>query len=330
MAQVQSTTGNGDNVTGFQLDDFGAIGYATIPGLQNATVGWYRIADIDATGLSGAPYRQVFIMGGGAHSTGTPTNFAVVATLPAYDSGARVRIKQLTGNRGTNYTKLRFSIDGSIVHIDLYLAVGGGTGSRGAERILVAAVGGKLKTYTPTSPVTETPATILATHTFEDDDFTYSGAYKFSLANVVSGGAGWYRVATIPLAIGNNASQTFHAVGEIYYTGWYSGFKPTKGVFAFTYDGGSSVGNIVELSGVASTAPTQIRIIGSTYYMAIELYFPSITAAGAIHEIAVRALGVRGVEYQDPVLTSSLASGEAVRASMTIKTIASGAVTTSA
>lgn len=325
MAQVQAYAAGGEVASGFQLNNYVSTGAAYIPTLANASVGWYRIAKIDRTS---APYITLSVMCSGSYSSGTPTSFVILATLPTYDSNTRLRVRQLIGSVGANYTQIRFSQDTNGFYIEMYLA-NGATGSRGQEYFYMTVVGGKLTTYAPTAPIDTEPTTIIATFPLETDDFTYSGAYKFNLAPVVTGGAGWYRLADMTNAVASVASAYMHTVGTIYYTGWYSGFKPSKGVFSFSYDGGSTYGNIVQTSGVASTAPTQIRLVtGASGHLYVEMYFPTITASSSWHEIAVRALAVGNLTYMNPTLISELGENETVRATMTIKTIASGAVTT--
>ena len=143
-----------------QLGDYVAVGQAMIPALPNATVGWYRIASIDATGLATSAYKQIFVMSGGAYASGTPSEFAVVASLPTYSSNANARVTQLSGAIGGNYNRIRFGQDGYIVHVEVYLATTG-SGSRGSQVFTVMSIGGALTTFTPTAPISTTPANII-------------------------------------------------------------------------------------------------------------------------------------------------------------------------
>ncbi|MBR3238492.1 MAG: hypothetical protein IKF99_08660 [Oscillospiraceae bacterium] len=166
-AQARANIGAKEAFTNvLQLSSFVAIGSAEIPGLPNATTGWYRIADIDKTGLTNAPYNQVLIMTGGYYGSGIPTEFVISASLPTYSNSANAKITQLGGVAGTNYTQIRFSSDSGIMHIEVYLALGG-TGTRGPQRFFIATVGGKLVTYAPTEPISTSPATINATYTIQ-------------------------------------------------------------------------------------------------------------------------------------------------------------------
>ena len=149
-----------------QLSDFVAVGEAHIPSLQNATIGWYRIADIVTTGLTNAPYKQIFIMTGGYYGTGIPTEFAIVASLPVYNNSANARLTQLSGAAGQNYTQIRFSSDTGVMHIEVYQSQSG-AGTRGPQHFLIGAVGGKLVTYSPTAPISVSPTTVNLTYTIQ-------------------------------------------------------------------------------------------------------------------------------------------------------------------
>lgn len=158
----------------------------------------------------------------------------------------------------------------------------------------------------------------------------------FSTANVSTGGAGWYRVAYINLARSGSEGSIFQSVGTIYLTGFYSAYKPTKGVFNYTYDGGGNANSIVQIAGVLSTSPTQIRL-GNTSaghskgqgYLFVDLYF-SNTNAREPFALSIIADGVRGIEMIAPTLITGTPAGETVRATLNIATIATGHVTTTA
>lgn len=157
----------------------------------------------------------------------------------------------------------------------------------------------------------------------------------FSTANVSTGGVGWYRVAYIDLTRLNSESATFHSAGTIYLTGLYSGYKPTKGVFNYIYDGGGG-GSLVQTAGVLSTSPTQIRL-GNTSsghskgqgYLFVDLYFSS-TYASEPFALSIIADGARGIEMIAPTLITGTPTGENIRATLNIATIATGHVTTTA
>lgn len=148
---------------------------------------------------------------------------------------------------------------------------------------------------------------------------------------VQTGGAGWYRVATINLTRGSSEGQVFHCSGLLFLGGFYSGYKPSKGVFSFTYDGGSTYANIVQLGGVASTSPTQIRISNTEAaselgqgWLVIDFYYSS--TAFTRETVSVIVGGARAAAIQTPALITGTPTGETVRATLTISTIKTGAV----
>lgn len=169
--------------------------------------------------------------------------------------------------------------------------------------------------------------------TLQFEDSLAIGTRKFTTANVQTGGAGWYRVADIDLTRASSVGQIFHASGLIILGGFYSAYKPSKGVFCFTYDGGTAYGNIVQLGGVVSNSPTQIRILNTSSghslgqgHLLIDLYFSD---ARLIQETAsVIAGGARAITMQDPELITGTPTGETVRATLTIGTTPTGAALT--
>lgn len=160
------------------------------------------------------------------------------------------------------------------------------------------------------------------------------GSRTFTSANVNAGGAGWYRVAYIDLERAASINQVFHSVGTVYLTGFYSGYKPSKGIFNYVYDGGTTLGSLVQTAGILSTSPTQIRM-GNTStghtkgqgYVFIDLYF-SNTSAGTRFTVSIIANGARGIEMIDPTLITGTPTGETVRATLTIGTTPTGAALT--
>lgn len=156
----------------------------------------------------------------------------------------------------------------------------------------------------------------------------------FLTANVGTGGAGWYRVAYIDLARRGSEGSIFQSVGTIYLTGFYSGYKPTKGVFNYTYDGGGNANSLVQTAGVLSTSPTQMRF-GNTSsghskgqgHLFVDLYF-SNTNANVPFALSIISSGARGIEMIDPTLITGTPTGETVRATLSIATIATGHITT--
>lgn len=159
----------GADANAIQFNLFSAIGCAVIPNIVNPEVGWYRIADIDKTGLTGAnsaPYSHVFIMTGGNYAKGIPSSYAIVASIAGQDQSARARITQLDGQGGDvgNYPKIRFSWDGTVNHIEVYQTYAANN-NRGKQVYWIGALGGKLKTYSPTAPIATEPAGIMAAYT---------------------------------------------------------------------------------------------------------------------------------------------------------------------
>lgn len=159
---------------------------------------------------------------------------------------------------------------------------------------------------------------------------------KFINTNVGAGGVGWYRVAYIDLTRAASTGQIFHSVGSVYLTGFYTGYKPSKGIFNYVWDGGGSANSIVQTAGVLSTSPTRIRM-GNTNaghakgqgHLFIDLYF-SNTNANERFVVSIIASGARGVEMIDPTLVGETPENEAVRATLNIATIATGHITTTA
>ena len=153
---------------------------------------------------------------------------------------------------------------------------------------------------------------------------------RYDSTNITA--AGWYRL--LKLNINVQGTAMIHVVGQIFLTGVYYSYKPSKGVFSFTYDGGSG-GNIVQLGGVASTSPTQIRITSTSSsaadgagYIMVDLYY-SNTSNMAINNISVIACGVKAIKTEAPTLVAASPTGETVRATLTIGTTSTGKVTTS-
>lgn len=156
---------------------------------------------------------------------------------------------------------------------------------------------------------------------------------RYNNTNVTS--AGWYRLFKLQQATVNSA-QYLHITGQIFITGFYNGYKPSKGVFSFTYDGGTNYGNIVQLGGVAGTSPTQIRITSTSSsapdgpgYVMVDLYY-SNTGTMTGNNISVIACGVKSITATAPTAVASSPTGETIRASLTIGTVSSGKVSTTA
>lgn len=167
--------------------------------------------------------------------------------------------------------------------------------------------------------------------TLQFEDSLAIGTRKFTGANVQTGGAGWYRVADIDITRGASVNAVLQCSGLVIIGGQYAGYKPSKGVFSFTYDGGTIYGNIVQLGGVASTSPTQIRISNTsaghtkgTGHLLIDLYYADTRSA--IQTVSVIVGGARAVTMQDPELITGTPTGEVVRATLDIQTIKTGAV----
>lgn len=177
MAVIQLTDFAANKVTALMFNDFVGIGSASIPQQTASPIGWYRIAEIDRTGLSNAPYPQIFLMTGGNYASGIPTMASLVASLPLYSSGSKARLTQLSGGGDlpNNYTQIRFGGTGTRFFIDVYQA-NSGSGARGKQEFFIAEVGGRLKTYSPYA-VTDDPDTVYLTYTFKT---TTTGAVTVS------------------------------------------------------------------------------------------------------------------------------------------------------
>lgn len=155
---------------------------------------------------------------------------------------------------------------------------------------------------------------------------------RYTANNITA--AGWYRLAKIRLA-NVGPTQFLHCAGLIFLAGFYNSYKPSKGVFSFAYDGGGG-GNIVQLGGVLGGSPTQLRLVSTAAgaadgagYLMIDAYF-SRTGTMTGNVISVEVSGANILTLQDPVAVADTATGETVRATMSLATIASGHVTTTA
>lgn len=167
--------------------------------------------------------------------------------------------------------------------------------------------------------------------TLQFEDSLAIGTRKFTTANMQTGGAGWYRVADIDLTRSGSLGSVFHCSGLILIGGFYSGYKPSKGAFSFTYDGGTAFGNIVQLGGVAGNSPTQIRISNTnanhtkgTGHLLIDLYYSDTRLIS--QTVSVIVGGARRITMQDPELITGTPTGEFVRATLDIQTIKTGAI----
>ena len=163
------------------------------------------------------------------------------------------------------------------------------------------------------------------------EDSLAIGTRSFTTANVRAGGAGWYRVADIDLERAGGAGSIFHGTGLLLLGGFYASYKPSKGVFAFTYDGGGGANNIVQLGGLRSDSPTQIRMSNTISghplgqgHLLIDLYFSDTRSIRLAPSIIVT--GARAINMQDPELIEGTPTGEVVRATLDIQTIKTGAV----
>lgn len=149
---------------------------------------------------------------------------------------------------------------------------------------------------------------------------------------------GWYRIATLSgtnVQIPGQPAGTLHPVALVEITGGYNSHKPSKGVFAVSADGGSTLGNIVELSGVAGSVFTRIRltvITGANEY-GLDIYRSNdYTSSGSVFPIRY---GIATICSDIDIPSTDTAvgdtpSGEAVIADLAIKTTTTGAVNTTA
>ena len=155
---------------------------------------------------------------------------------------------------------------------------------------------------------------------------------RYTANNITA--AGWYRLAKIRLA-NVGPTQFLHCAGLIFLTGFYNSYKPSKGILSFASDGGSS-GSIVQLGGVLGGSPTRLRLVSTTAaaadgagYLMIDAYF-SQTGGMSGNVISVAACGAKTLTLQAPVAVADTATGENTRATISLTTIASGHVTTTA
>lgn len=145
-----------------QINDCVAIGRAKIPNHPSVS-GWYRIADVDNTGLASILYPQIFVMSTGSYTNYRPTEFSIVGAFPTYGSNAYARLTQLSGSVGLTYTKFRVSNDNRVYHLEVYFSSNSSSGS-GVQEFFIAAVGGTLVTYSPTAPIDTAPANVVIEH----------------------------------------------------------------------------------------------------------------------------------------------------------------------
>ena len=167
MANISLKDANNNDVTAFQFGAYAAVGSTVVPNISNPATGWYRIADIDKTG-GNSPYSVVFVMTGGQYLAGIPTEYALIATLPGFSNAVNARITQLAGTGGNtgNYNQIRFTQDGNIMHIEVYQTYSANN-TRGKQVFWIGALGGNLRTYSPTAPISEEPTTVLLTYSIK-------------------------------------------------------------------------------------------------------------------------------------------------------------------
>lgn len=149
---------------------------------------------------------------------------------------------------------------------------------------------------------------------------------------------GWYRIATLSGAsvqIPGQPVGTLHPVALVGITGGYNSHKSSKGIFAVSTDGGSTLGNIVELSGVAASVFSRIRltvITGENKY-GLDIYRTNdYTSSGGFFPIRY---GIATICSNIDIPSTDTAvdnapSGETVIADLTIKTTTTGTVNTTA
>lgn len=167
-----------------QIDDYVAIGRAKIPN-HTSVSGWYRIADIDNTGLASILYPQIFVMSTGSYTNYRPTEFSIVGTFPTYGSNAYARLTQLSGSVGLTYTKFRVSNDNRVYHLEVYFSSDSSSGS-GVQEFFIDAIGGTLITYEPTAPISADPANVIIEHALKTTPTGAFGDSVFPTPAVVS------------------------------------------------------------------------------------------------------------------------------------------------
>ena len=161
--RAQTNIGAQSNDGGvLKIGTYVSVGQATIPN-HTSVSGWYRIADVDNTGLASILYPQIFVMSTGSYTNYRPTEFSIVGAFPPFGNNAYARLTQLSGYVGQSYTKFRVSNDDRLYHIELYFPNNSSSGS-GVQEFFIAAVGGKLVTYSPTAPIDTDPANVVIEH----------------------------------------------------------------------------------------------------------------------------------------------------------------------
>lgn len=145
-----------------KIGTYVSVGQATIPN-HTSVSGWYRIADVDNTGLASIQYPQIFVISTGSYTNYRPTEFSIVGAFPTYGSNAYARLTQLSGSVGLTYTKFRVSNDNRVYHLEVYFSSNSSSGS-GVQEFFIAAVGGTLVTYSPTAPIDTAPANVVIEH----------------------------------------------------------------------------------------------------------------------------------------------------------------------
>lgn len=140
--------------------------------------------------------------------------------------------------------------------------------------------------------------------------------------------AGWQNIASFKCEIGS--SQNWSPLGVFFVGGFYSSYNPTKAVVAFAGNrGGSS--SLVNLACALGTAPTKIRIRQNSAVWYIDLY-RSDTRAMDHQRFSSILSGITDFAFlSTPIeVPETPTDGSTVRASLTLKTIATGSVTTTA
>lgn len=140
--------------------------------------------------------------------------------------------------------------------------------------------------------------------------------------------AGWQNIASFKCKI--DTSQNWSPLGIFFVGGFYSSYNPTKAVVAFSGNrGGAS--SLVNLSCALGTSPTKIRIRQNSEIWYIDLYRTD-TRRLTYQKFSAILSSISDYTFLDTPesVPETPTDGSSVRATLTLKTIASGSVTTTA
>lgn len=140
--------------------------------------------------------------------------------------------------------------------------------------------------------------------------------------------AGWVNIASFRCRI--NSSSNWSPLGVFFISGFYSAYNPTKAVIAFAGNrGGTS--SLVNLACALGTSPRGIRIRQNGEMWYIDLYHPDTRRMTYLKFSSILSSATDFTFLDTPIeVPETPTDGSTVRASLDLKTITTGSVTTTA